>query len=65
MSKSTPALLPLSLVADGRQRQADRHQGVITNEIGLDKSRKPKDSFEPGMEFHAPITSSPRARTAP
>ncbi len=31
-------------------------KGVITNEIGLDKSRKPKDSFEPGMEFHAPIT---------
>lgn len=31
-------------------------KGVITNEIGLDKSRKPKDSFEAGMEFHAPIT---------
>ncbi len=31
-------------------------KGIVTNEIGLDKSRKPKDSFEPGMEFRAPIT---------
>lgn len=31
-------------------------KGIRTNEIGLDKKYKPKDSFEPGMEFHAPIT---------
>lgn len=31
-------------------------KGVVTNEIGLNKSEQPKDSFEPGMEFHAPIT---------
>ncbi|EPQ29647.1 uncharacterized protein PFL1_02867 [Pseudozyma flocculosa PF-1] len=31
-------------------------KGVVTNEIGLNKERQPKDSFEPGMEFHAPIT---------
>ncbi|KAI9613941.1 hypothetical protein H4Q26_009795 [Puccinia striiformis f. sp. tritici PST-130] len=30
-------------------------KGVITNDIGLDKNSKPKDSFEPGMEFHAKI----------
>ncbi|KAH9459116.1 hypothetical protein MJO29_010209 [Puccinia striiformis f. sp. tritici] len=30
-------------------------KGVITNDIGLDKNNKPKDSFEPGMEFHAKI----------
>ncbi|EFP81835.2 electron-transferring-flavoprotein dehydrogenase [Puccinia graminis f. sp. tritici CRL 75-36-700-3] len=28
-------------------------RGVITNDIGLDRSGKPKESFEPGMEFHA------------
>ncbi len=31
-------------------------RGVVTNEIGLDKNRQPKDSFEPGMEFHAKVT---------
>jgi electron-transferring-flavoprotein dehydrogenase len=31
-------------------------KGVITNEVGLDKSRRMKDSFEPGMEFHAKVT---------
>lgn len=31
-------------------------KGVITNDIGVDKEGKPKDSYEPGMEFHAPIT---------
>lgn len=31
-------------------------KGVITGDMGLDKERKPKDSFEPGMEFHAPLT---------
>lgn len=31
-------------------------KGVVTNEIGLNKQNQPKDSFEPGMEFHAPIT---------
>lgn len=31
-------------------------KGVVTNEIGLSKQYQPKDSFEPGMEFHAPIT---------
>ncbi|GAA5838848.1 hypothetical protein JCM3766R1_004227 [Sporobolomyces carnicolor] len=31
-------------------------RGVQTNEIGLDKEFRPKDSFEPGMEFHAKLT---------
>ncbi|KAI5480775.1 electron-transferring-flavoprotein dehydrogenase [Pseudohyphozyma bogoriensis] len=31
-------------------------RGVVTNEIGLDKGYQPKDSFEPGMEFHAKVT---------
>lgn len=31
-------------------------RGIVTNEIGLDKQFKPKDSFEPGMEFHAKVT---------
>lgn len=30
--------------------------GVVTGDVGLDKSSKPKDSFEPGMEFRAPVT---------
>ncbi|CAO1628696.1 unnamed protein product [Parajaminaea phylloscopi] len=30
--------------------------GVVTGDIGLDKNSKPKDSFEPGMEFRAPLT---------
>ncbi|GAA6061367.1 hypothetical protein JCM10212_005821 [Sporobolomyces blumeae] len=31
-------------------------RGVQTNEIGLDKNFQPKDSFEPGMEFHSKLT---------
>lgn len=31
-------------------------KGVITNDIGIGKDGKPKESFEPGMEFRAPIT---------
>lgn len=31
-------------------------KGVITNDIGLSKEMKPKDTYEPGMEFHAPLT---------
>lgn len=31
-------------------------RGVVTNDIGLDKNFKPKESFEPGMEFHAKVT---------
>ncbi|GAA6018350.1 hypothetical protein JCM10207_000814 [Rhodosporidiobolus poonsookiae] len=31
-------------------------KGVQTNEIGLDKEFQPKESFEPGMEFHAKVT---------
>ncbi|CAO1618990.1 unnamed protein product [Sympodiomycopsis kandeliae] len=31
-------------------------KGVITKDIGVDKKGQPKDSFEPGMEFRAPIT---------
>ncbi|KAJ8294175.1 putative electron transfer flavoprotein-ubiquinone oxidoreductase, mitochondrial [Rhodotorula toruloides] len=31
-------------------------RGVQTNDIGLDKNFKPKDSFEPGMEFLAKVT---------
>ena len=31
-------------------------RGVITNEVGLDKSGRMKDSFEPGMEFRAKVT---------
>lgn len=30
--------------------------GVVTNEVGLDKSYQPKSSFEPGMEFRAKAT---------
>ncbi|PWN36017.1 putative flavo protein-ubiquinone oxidoreductase [Meira miltonrushii] len=31
-------------------------KGVITNDIGLGKDGKPKDTYEPGMEFRAPVT---------
>jgi electron-transferring-flavoprotein dehydrogenase len=31
-------------------------KGVATNDLGISKSGKPKDSFERGMEFHARIT---------
>lgn len=31
-------------------------RGVITNEVGLDKEGRMKDSFEPGMEFRAKVT---------
>ncbi|WFD44772.1 electron-transferring-flavoprotein dehydrogenase [Malassezia psittaci] len=31
-------------------------KGIVTNEIGLGKDRKPKDNYEQGMEFRAPIT---------
>ncbi|KAJ4393492.1 hypothetical protein N0V93_002704 [Gnomoniopsis smithogilvyi] len=30
--------------------------GVATNDLGLGRSGKPKDSFERGMEFHARVT---------
>ncbi|EJU01589.1 oxidoreductase [Dacryopinax primogenitus] len=33
-----------------------RVQGVITNEVGLDRQGRMKDSFEPGMEFRAKVT---------
>jgi electron-transferring-flavoprotein dehydrogenase len=31
-------------------------KGVVTNEVGVDKSGHMKDSFEPGMEFRAKVT---------
>ncbi|KAF9207866.1 hypothetical protein BGZ49_010350 [Haplosporangium sp. Z 27] len=31
-------------------------KGIATNDVGLDKNFKPKDSFERGMEFHAKVT---------
>lgn len=31
-------------------------KGVITNDMGVDKKGKPKEGFEPGMEFRAPLT---------
>jgi electron-transferring-flavoprotein dehydrogenase len=31
-------------------------QGVATNDLGISRSGKPKDSFERGMEFHARLT---------
>ncbi|KAL0946305.1 hypothetical protein HGRIS_012548 [Hohenbuehelia grisea] len=31
-------------------------QGVITNEVGLDKQRRMKSTFEPGMAFRAKVT---------
>lgn len=31
-------------------------RGVQTGDVGLDRDFKPKDSFEPGMEFHAKCT---------
>jgi electron-transferring-flavoprotein dehydrogenase len=31
-------------------------KGIITNEVGLDKQRCLKDTFEPGMEFRAKVT---------
>ncbi|KAF7950659.1 uncharacterized protein EAE97_002211 [Botrytis byssoidea] len=31
-------------------------KGVATNDLGISRSGKPKDSFERGMEFHARIT---------
>jgi electron-transferring-flavoprotein dehydrogenase len=31
-------------------------KGVVTGDVGLDKNGQPKDSYEPGMEFHAKVT---------
>lgn len=31
-------------------------KGVATNDLGISRSGKPKDSFERGMEFHARVT---------
>ncbi|KAI8899172.1 hypothetical protein BC833DRAFT_586766, partial [Globomyces pollinis-pini] len=31
-------------------------KGIATNDVGIDKSGKPKDSFERGMEIHAKVT---------
>ncbi|WOO82390.1 putative electron transfer flavoprotein-ubiquinone oxidoreductase, mitochondrial [Vanrija pseudolonga] len=31
-------------------------KGVVTGDVGLDKNFQPKDSYEPGMEFHAKVT---------
>jgi electron-transferring-flavoprotein dehydrogenase len=31
-------------------------RGIATNDVGLDKNFKPKDSYERGMELHAPLT---------
>ncbi|KAF2718864.1 electron-transferring-flavo protein dehydrogenase [Polychaeton citri CBS 116435] len=31
-------------------------KGVATNDLGIDRSGRPKDSFERGMEFHARVT---------
>ncbi|KAJ6166709.1 hypothetical protein N7470_002156 [Penicillium chermesinum] len=31
-------------------------KGVATNDLGLDRQGKPKDTFERGMEFHARVT---------
>jgi len=31
-------------------------RGVITNEVGLDRQFRMKDSFEPGMQFNAKVT---------
>jgi electron-transferring-flavoprotein dehydrogenase len=31
-------------------------RGVVTNDVGVDKMGRRKDSFEPGMEFHAKVT---------
>ncbi|WFD36898.1 electron-transferring-flavoprotein dehydrogenase [Malassezia cuniculi] len=38
---------------DGKKRGI---KGVVTNDIGVSKEGKPKDNYEPGMEFRAPIT---------
>ncbi|KAH7101308.1 hypothetical protein BKA62DRAFT_192897 [Auriculariales sp. MPI-PUGE-AT-0066] len=34
----------------------DAVQGVMTNDVGLDRKFRMKDSFEPGMEFRAKVT---------
>jgi electron-transferring-flavoprotein dehydrogenase len=34
----------------------DSVKGVVTNEVGLDRKRRMKDTFEPGMEFRAKVT---------
>ncbi|WVQ94202.1 hypothetical protein IAU59_001280 [Kwoniella sp. CBS 9459] len=31
-------------------------KGVVTGDVGLDKDGQPKDSYEPGMEFHSKVT---------
>lgn len=31
-------------------------KGVATNDLGIGRDGKPKDSFEPGMEFHSRVT---------
>ncbi|PWN49715.1 hypothetical protein IE53DRAFT_380328 [Violaceomyces palustris] len=47
------ASLIWDLDADGNKKGI---KGVVTNDTGLDKKYQPKDTFEPGMEFHAPLT---------
>lgn len=47
------AQLVWDVAEDGTKRGI---KGVITNDIGLNKERQPKDNYEPGMEFRAPIT---------
>lgn len=36
--------------------EAGNVKGVCTGDVGLDKNGQPKESFEPGMEFHAKVT---------
>ncbi|KZW00395.1 oxidoreductase [Exidia glandulosa HHB12029] len=36
--------------------QGDGVRGVVTNDVGLDRQMRMKDSFEPGMEFVAKVT---------
>ncbi|KAG8902800.1 hypothetical protein FRB99_004099 [Tulasnella sp. 403] len=41
----------LALTDDGKGVK-----GVITNDVGIDKTYRPKDTFEPGMLFRAKVT---------
>ena len=36
--------------------EAGNVKGVCTGDVGLGKDGQPKESFEPGMEFHAKVT---------
>ncbi|KAG8829222.1 hypothetical protein FRC17_006970 [Serendipita sp. 399] len=55
-----PGFAGASLVVDNSSEDAKHGKGVVravrTNEVGLDRQGRMKDSFEPGMQFNAKVT---------